>query len=176
MRGVPRPVVAINSRGEVVASYDSISEAARINGSHASNIAHALRNHTYHRKHLWMNRDEYVKYLMEGRTQELANSYKSWKTEVGKRRYAGTSEESKKRRSEKISAARKAYIARNPGSMCKRSRRIYCLTTGETFESGKAFADKYGTSVSNTCHAARKGIRVKGMYVKFLDVNINGKN
>lgn len=169
MRGIRRPVVAINSKGEVIGSYDSIMEAARTNGSFPSNIDHALRFRTYHKKVLWMYEEEYRDYWMSGKTDELRNSYLKWKSETAYKRRDAMTDETKKSRARKISVARKAYLKEHPGAMVTRTRPVLCVTTGEKFDSVAGFADRYGMHPSNVCKAIRSGFKAKGMIVKYLD-------
>ena len=168
MRGVRKPVVAIDYKGDIIGAYDSILQAARINESNPDNIYKAIQKKTFHRKVRWMYEEEYRDYWMSGRTDELRNSYKQWKQEVAMKRRDAMTEETRKSRAQKVSAARKAYLKEHPESMVKRTRRVLCVTTGEKFDSVTDFARRYGMHISNVSHAIRSGHRAKGMVVKYL--------
>lgn len=162
------PVVCINSRGEVSGYYESMKEAARIAGVSAKTISNAIRLGKWCRKHRWMKEAHYREYWMKGRTEELKNSYRESRIEAARKRIACAGKEGCKAWFDKLSKARKNYLREHPERMIKQPKRVLCTTTGEEFASASDFARKYGLHASNVCRAARTGIKVKGMNLKYI--------
>lgn len=165
-----KPVVAVNSKGEVVGAYRNVQEAARVNSSQQNNIYKAISQKTYHKKVMWMWEEEYRTYWMEGRTDELRHSYREWKRDMMLKHFRDKPQGELETWKKNISASRKEYVKTHPDSMPCRRKKLLCVTTGEIYQSAVEFARKHDTVPSNVSHAARTGHRVKGMVVKFINV------
>lgn len=160
--------MCITGKGEVAGYYDSMKEAARIAGVSSKTISNAIRLGQWCRKHRWMKEADYREYWMKGRTGELRNSYRESRIEAAQKRIACAGEEGCKEWFAKLSKARKAYLEKHPERMIKPPKRVLCTTTGEEFASASECARKYGVCVSNVCRAARTGIKVRGMNLKYI--------
>ena len=163
-------MVAINHKGEVVGSYDSISEAGVINGIDPCTISNAVRLKRWCKKHLWMRESEYRNYWFEKRTDELRNSYSQFKRDSQRKRFETMGEEGIKEWKKKHSENRKAFLRLHPDSIVRPRKPVLCITTGKEFPSASDMAREYGLDTSNVCRAARTGGRVGGMTVKYLQI------
>ena len=152
-----RAVVAIDYKGEIVGAYDNVSEAAQINGSHKNNIYKALSERIYHRKVLWMWEEDYRDYWMEGKTDELRNSFRAKKRKSMQEAIKRRTEEKTVLWKSNISASRKKYIKENPDCMPKRNKKVLCVTTGKTYESATALAKELGVPLCNVSQSIRQG-------------------
>lgn len=162
------PIVCIDSKGEVVGYYESMKEAGKINGIALCSVSNAVRNGVWLRKHKWMKESDYRKYWMEGRISDLQNSYKEFMKEVNKKRRSTISEDERKRINKVLSEKRKAYLREHPEVIHSR-KKILCVTTGEVFDSISDCARAYSLNTSNVCRSIRKGYKVKGLTMKYLE-------
>lgn len=163
------PVVAINSKGEVIGYYESMREAGEMNGLAPVTISNAVRRKLWCKKHLWMKSEDYMVYWFEKRTDELRNSYKQSRKDAMRKRFETMGEEGRERWRKKHSENRKAYLKAHPDSIVRPRKKVLCITTGETFESASDFARRYGVHPSNACRSAREGGKVNGMELKYLE-------
>lgn len=163
------PVVAINGDGEIAGYYESMREAAELNGLDPVTISNAVSKKHWCRKRLWMRESDYKVYWLENRTGELRNSYKQSRKDAMRKRFEAMGEEGRERWRKKHSENRKAYLKLHPDKIIQPRKRVLCITTGETFDSASDFARAYGVNTSNACRSARCGGRVKGMELKYLD-------
>lgn len=161
-------VVSLNAKGEVLGYYESMKEAGRAAGVDPCTISNAVRMGVWCRKHLWMYEEDYRKHWMNGDVSKLGRSYKEYRKEVQRKRLETMGEEGRLRWKQKHSERRKAYLREHPDSIISPRKPVFCVTTGEVFESASAFARHYNTHPSNTCRSARDGGRIKGMIVKYI--------
>lgn len=153
-------MVAINGKGEMICGYRNVQEAARINHSHPVSIYYALKNRTFHHKHLWMWEEDYRPYWFEGRTAELANSFWEFRSKAVKKGHGRMNEERKLQWKRNLSRTKKQKLRDKLVSMPEHKTRLLCVTTGEVFESMTAFARKYNVTPSAVSHAAKTGQKV----------------
>lgn len=165
-----KPIVAVGRNGEVLSYYESIAEAARMNGFSESAISYAIsRGGTSH--HIkWMKESDYREMWMNGRTDELSYSYRQMNSDRVRKGWQNASKEKRASRMANISMARKKLVKEHPEVMSATIKShlqpILCISTGECFESIKAFAEKYGLNrVSATCNI-QKGYKVRGLVAK----------
>ena len=164
-------VVAINSKGEVAGSYESITQAARINGTECQNISKAIANRTYHRKHLWMYEKDYRNYWMEGRTDELKISWKEFCSKRSKKRWANMSEGSKAERNRKVSLARRldeSNTHRMSALGISRRKKVKNYTYGEVYESVTAAAKALGSDTAYISRVIKEGRTYKGNVINYI--------
>ena len=164
------PVVAVNNNGGVAGYYSSIAEAARINGFSETAIHHAITSGGTSHRLKWMKEEDYRKVWQEGRTDELKYSYRQMKSDRIRKGWNGVSE---KRRSERVANIRRSkqrLVREHPEVMdnaVKAHRQpVMCVSTGECFDSIKAFADKYGLNRISVTGAIRNGHRPGGFVVR----------
>lgn len=170
MMGRKVPVVAVNNSGGVAGYYSSIAEAARINGFSESSIHHAITSGGTSYRLKWMKEEDYRSLWEEGRTDELKYSYRQMKSERARKGWSSTSGKDRSERIAKISRSRKKLVRERPEVMDKavkaHRKPVMCVSTGECFDSIKAFADRYGLNRISVTVAIRNGHRTGGLIVK----------
>ena len=168
--GRAQPIVAISQKGEILAYYESIAEAARMNGFSESSISNAISNGGTSYRVKWMKEADYRDVWMKGNTEELKYSYKEIKSERIRKGWRNSSPESRARRGANISKSKKRSVQEHPESMEKarraRMQPVFCVSTGAYFDSIKSFAEAYGLNRITTTGLIWKGYRVHGMIVK----------
>lgn len=168
--GRAQPIVAISQKGEILAYYDSIAEAARMNGFSGSSISNAISCGGTSYRVRWMKEAEYRNIWMEGKTGELKYSYKEMRSDRIRKGWRNSSSESRARRSANISKSKKKFVQEHPESMEKARKShmqpVFCISTGEYFDSIKSFAEAYGLNRRTVTGNIWKGYRVHGMIVK----------
>lgn len=164
------PVVAINNSGGVAGYYSSIAEAARVNGFSESPIHHAITSGGTSYRLKWMKEEDYRKIWEEGRTDELKFSYRQMKSERVRRGWSSASSKKRSERNANISKSRKKLVSDHPEVMAEaikaHKQPVMCVSTGECFDSIKAFADRYGLNRISVTVAIRNGHRTGGLIVK----------
>lgn len=168
-----KAVVAISSKGNIAGAYESISEAARINGFDTSGISHALSKDYTYKKFKWMLESEYRKLWFEGRTDELCYTLHQRASDKVRRRWRNATEEERNSWRKSMSESAKRRMQELPGAMeqvrkahCKP---ILCVNTDEVFDSVTAFSKVYGALPNVVSTAARKGYKVWGkLTVKYI--------
>ena len=166
-------VIAIGRDGEAMSYYESIAEAARINGLSDTAIHHAMTSGGMCHGIRWMREPEFREMWMQGRTSELGYSPKQIRSDVIRKTWESMTAERRRQRCRNISAARKQSVKRNPKCMeaARKShmRPVICVTTGEKFESIVALAAKYGLNRGTVTNNLRSGYKSKGMIIKYLE-------
>lgn len=144
-----------------MSGYDNVQEAARINRSSPNNIWLAINKGTFHHKHKWMWEEDYRKFWFEGRTDELRNSFKEFRSKVAKEVHQNMSEDRKEQWKKNLSESKK----RRNEAMPEHKNPLLCVTTGEVFPSQAHLARILGVTASAVSHAARTGYKVGGKAV-----------
>lgn len=164
------PVVAVNNSGGVAGYYSSIAEAARVNGFSESAIHHAIASGGTSYRLRWMKEEDYRKIWEEGRTDELEYSCRRINSERARRSWSCASESRRAEWAANISRSKQRLVREHPEVMNKiikaHMQPVMCVSTGECFESIKAFADKYGLNRISVTVAIRNGHRTGGFVVK----------
>lgn len=170
-----RPVVAVSPKGEIVAYYESLTEASKDAKIDVSNLCQGVRQGLYRRKLRWMYEEDYREYWMAGKTDELAYNRREERNSHIAEALRNLSPEKKEQRRKSLSAACKKRYAENPGYHLhkvqeNRRRKVRCSTTGEEFNSIKDFCLKYGASRGNAwaCLNGRRNM-VKGMKIEYIN-------
>lgn len=170
MMGRKVPVVAVNNSGCVAGYYSSIAEAARTNGFSESSIHHAITSGGISYRLKWMKEEDYRRMWEEGRTDELKYSCRRINSERARRSWSCASESRRAERAANISRSKQRLVREHPEVMDKTRKAhmqpVMCVSTGECFESIKAFADKYGLNRISVTVAIRNGHRTGGFVVK----------
>lgn len=170
MMGRKVPVVAVNNSGGVAGYYSSIAEAARVNGFSESAIHHAIASGGTSYRLRWMKEDDYRSIWEEGRTDELKYSYRQMNSDRVRRSWSSASSSKRSERSANISISRKKLVSEHPEVMAEaikaHKQPVMCVSTGECFDSIKAFADRYGLNRISVTVAIRNGHRTGGLIVK----------
>lgn len=163
------PVVAVNNSGGVAGYYSSIAEAARVNGFSESSIHHAIASGGTSYRLKWMKEEDYRKIWEEGRTDELKYSYKQMNSDRARRSWSSASSKKRSERIANISKSRKKLVSEHPEVMAEaikaHKQPVMCVSTGECFDSIKAFADRYGLNRISVTVAIRNGHRTGGLIV-----------
>ena len=92
-----KAVVAVSSRGNIAGAYESISEAARINGFHASGISHALSKEYTYKRLKWMLESDYRALWFEGKTDSLSYTLRQRASDKVRKRWNNASADDRKR-------------------------------------------------------------------------------
>lgn len=169
MVGKKVPVVAVSNSGGVAGYYESIAEAARINGFSESSIHHAITSGGTSYRLKWMREEDYRSLWEEGRTEELKYSYRQMESERIRKGWSSVSGKKRAERAANISRSRRKLVREHPEVMEKALKAhrqpVMCVSTGECFDSVKAFADAYGLNRISVSVALRKGHRTGGLTV-----------
>ena len=173
MAGRKKPIVAVGSSGQVLSYYESTSEAARMNGLYASSIWKALHNGTPHRRIRWVYESDYRQKWMDGRTDDYSfdidrmrsdSSFAGWKKRTVQQRETMR---------EKCRESRLRYLethkANTQAAWKKKSKPVLCISTGEVFESASSLARHLGVDHSAVTYAIRKGRKVRGLIVTYIN-------
>ena len=166
-------IIAVGRNGEALSYYESIAEAARMNGLSDTAIHHAMTSGGTCHDIRWVREPEYREMWMQGRISELEYSPEQKRSDGIRKIWEAMPEERRKQRCRNISAARKQSVKRNPECMeaARRShmRPVICVTTGERFESIVALAAKYGLNRGTVTNNLRSGYRTNGMIIKYVE-------
>lgn len=171
MGGKPKkPIVAVNEKGEAASYYESVSQAAMVNGVFRRGITESLKTGAPYKGFKWMLESAYRELWFKGKTASLAFSCSRMRSDIALRRWRNMSDEKKKERSVKLSKARKKLISQRPEVM-EPSRRVHrqpvlCVNTGECFPSIADLAKAYGLNPSSARTASYRGMKVKGYIIK----------
>lgn len=165
----PRPVVAINTKGEVIGYYKSMSEASRMNNLYFSLIYKATHKGMYVHGIRWMFEEEYRKYWLYGRTAELQYSKAQRNSEGMKKAWSRRTKEERELIRMKIRETKKAkgpeYIEK---AVQARRKRVYCITNGKVYNSCKEYAEDIGMSPEWTSNAIRLGRKAGGYLAVYI--------
>lgn len=163
-------VVAIGRDGEILSYYESIAEAARMNGFSESAISHAVSSGGLSHRIRWMDEQSYRDIWMKGKTDTLKYSYKQINSERVRKGWMSVSAEKRNGRKANIRKSKKKLMSERPEVMEAAIRShfqpVLCISTGECFESIKAFADAYGFRRDSATSSIRNGYKVHGLIVK----------
>lgn len=169
-----RCVVSVAPSGDIIGSFDSITQAAQAIGTTVHNLWRTIRQQTFCRKLRWMYEEDYRELWMQGRTGELAYNRRQLRKDHIREALNNLPQEVKERRAKRISRYRKKLFENNPDEHLrkmqeKRMRKVRCVTTGETFDSIKLFCDKYGAKPGNAwaCLNGRRK-HVMGMEIEYI--------
>ena len=164
--------MAVDRNGQVISYYESITEAARINGSRHANISRSVINRTLHKGVLWLYEKDYRKLWFEGRLEELHYSVKNIRSESARKGWKNRTKEQREEHREACRRKRLEYLSRHKPvteqAWLKRCKPILCISTGEVYESASAFARMLGVDHSAVTYAIRNGRKTKGMIVKYI--------
>lgn len=141
-----------------------------MNGFSESSISNAISCGGTSYRVRWMKEADYRDIWMNGKTDDLKYSYKGMKSDRIRKGWRNLSPEHRERRKANISKSRKKFVAEHPESM-ENTRKahlqpVFCISTGEYFDSIKSFAEAYGLNIRTVTGNIWKGYRVHGMIVK----------
>ena len=166
------PVVAVDRNGQVISYYESITEAARINGSRRANISRSVINRTLHKGVLWLYEKDYRELWFEGRLDELHYSVRKIRSESARKGWSKRTRAQREAQKEACRKKRLEYLSRHKPDMEKvwseRCKPVLCISTGKVYESASAFARVIGVDHSAVTYAIRNGRKTKGMIVKYI--------
>lgn len=166
-------IIAVGRNGEALSYYESIAEAARMNGISDTAIHHAMTSGGMCHGIRWMREPEFREMWMQGRTSELEYSPGQIRSDVIRKIWEAMPKERRIQRCRNISEAKKRLVKSNPECMeaARKAhiRPVICITTGERFESIVAFARKYGLNRGTVTNNLRNGYRTNGMIIQYLD-------
>lgn len=173
MGGLPKvPVVAVNEKGEAVGYYESVSEAAQINGIYRRLVTESLRTGKPYKGFKWIREEEYRKLWFEGRTLELSFSCEKMRSEVAFKRWRNLTQQQRESRRKNLSEARKKLQQQRPEVMepTRDAHRqpALCINTGECFRSVVELANAYGLNPSSVRACVSRGHKNKGYVIKYI--------
>ena len=179
MAGRKKPIVAVGSSGQVLSYYESTSEAARMNGLYASSIWKALHNGTPHRRVRWVYESEYRQKWMDGRTDDYRFDIGRMRSDSAFARWGKISAQQRETMRDNCRKSRLRYLethmANTQAAWKKQSKPVLCISTGETFESASSLARHLGVDHSAVTYAIRKGRKVRGLIVSYINKEVYEK-
>lgn len=166
-------VVAVNSRGDVVGSYESICEAARVNGFDTAGISRSISRGVIYKRLKWMLETEYRDLWFAHKTDSLYYNIRQLRSDSSRKRWLNASQEKRNewRKNMSLSAKKKIRECPEVYEACRRAhlKPILCTTTGEMFESAIEFGKAYNADPRVVRTAACKGYKVWRKYaVKYI--------
>lgn len=168
-----RPVVALNTKGEVAGYFQSLKKAAECAGCTYHTLWDAIRNERICRKFRWMYESDYRKVWMEGNTDQLQFNAAERRGIAVKAGIHAMDAQKKERWKKAIADYQRSTYAsggnehlRQMQMNCRKS--VTVIETGDVFPSITEFCKVYNVSPANAV-SVLKGRRasVAGVHLKY---------